>query len=80
MLITSYDAANYIKSHDHEVFTTPDGLVAKTWAATSAPKADTWEEFKAIDFGDIYFEELQAFPIDKDGMVDLKPIKAWLGY
>lgn len=77
-MVTEATAMAFIKHNNVECFMTPEGVTAKGWLA-STPRAKTWEEVKATDYDDIYMEELQAFPIT-NGMVDIKPIKQWLGY
>lgn len=73
-------AARLLEAHSHEAILCADGLLTKTWVSVQPPKCDTWEDVKALDCDDIWFEEPMCFPISETGMVDLKAIKAWLGY
>ena len=69
-------AHGYVAEHKLDVFITPDGLVIRDEAAFMAgPHANQI----AMADDDAWFEELQAFPI-VNGMVDITPIKQWLGY
>jgi|GEM_PF-5079738 len=74
-LIPLKRAVGYIERHLLEVFITPDGLVIKDEAGFFAgPKANP----TALADDDAWFEELQAFPVAPNNMVDITAIRVWL--
>ena len=74
VMITTGHAMEYIRRHDHDCYITPEGVTAVGLSVMG----DNVMQYVA-DSDDNWFEELQAFPI-VNGMVDITPIKQWLGY
>lgn len=73
-MTTVENAMAFIKHNNVECFMTPEGVTAKA----EAVMGDNVMRYLPDD-EDNWFEELQAFPV-VNGMVDIKPIKQWLGY
>ena len=72
--INNYQSAiRFIQSHGHFATLTPDGVLARSEAVFVASPT-----FTAGD--DNYMEELTVFPVDHDGNVKPRDVRAWLGY
>lgn len=72
-LVTYEKALAFIKHNNVECFMTPEGVTAK-----GQGKWPAWC-FGDERGDDLCDEELMAFPVI-NGMVDITPIKQWLGY
>ena len=72
--INNYQSAiRFIQSHGHFATLTPDGVLAQTQCRMML----TDEAFKADD---VWFDENTVFPVDHDGNVKPRDVRAWLGY
>ena len=75
--VTIAQALKFLELHGHSPIMTPDGILVNTWAACGAsPKCNHWEDIKAFDADDVWFQEPAVFPV-VGNVVDLAPIREW---
>ena len=73
--INNYQSAiRFIQSHGHFATLTPDGVLAQ---------AECYKLVSAAQLAvndDVFFTENTVFPVDHDGNVKPRDVRAWLGY
>lgn len=80
-------AQGYIRSHGFEAYITPDGLLALMPTKLPEPEVpnafytpvSAYHSAEVHHYADCFMDEPEVFPVT-NGMVDMGPIRAWLGY